>query len=390
MKLAVQFGAGGIGRGFIGQLLSESGYEVLFVDVDQELVRALNERGGYPLQLVGDRNERLTIKNVRALTADQEEAVAEAISRADFICTASGVRALPAIGKLLALGLAKRQENDAQAVNIVICENLNQAAQHLHELLHKHDQCPEDDYLDANVGFVQAVVARMVPVRTAKMLAEDPLLVVAESYPFLPVDSEAIRGETPAIKGMIPAENFQAYVERKLYVHNAMHAICGYLGYVKGYEFVWQAVADAKINQTAQKAMSSVCRALTRKHKLDPVGLAENVYDLLRRFSCKDLGDTIARVAGDPLRKLKGPGGRLIGGALLCLSEGIDPTEIVHSIAVALRYDNPADESAQRLQEMITDQGVEMVLQQVCGLGPEDELGRLILSQYKKIANKSG
>ena len=92
-------------------------------------------------------------------------------------------------------------------------------------------------------------------------------------------------------------------------------------------------------------AMADVCKALSRTHHLDPVGLAENVYDLLRRFSCRALGDTVARVAGDPIRKLTGPGGRLIGSASLCLSHGIIPVGIIHSITLALRYDNPADDN---------------------------------------------
>ena len=384
MKRAVQFGSGGIGRGFLGQLLSESDYEIVFVDVDPDLVASLNKRGSYPLQLVGDRNELLTISNIRAVLAEQKDTVAQEIAQADFICTASGVWALPAISELLALGLQKRRQSGAGPVNIVICENLNPASEYLRSLLVQHSSCPPKEYLDENVGLVQSVVARMVPVRTAEMMAKDPLLIVAESYPFLPVDAAAIRGQGPAIKGMIPAENFQAYVDRKLYVHNAMHAICSYLGYKKGYKYVWQAVADPQIRQVVESAMADVGKALTAEHNLDPVGLAENVYDLLRRFSCQALGDTVARVAGDPIRKLSGPGGRLIGSAQLCLSQGIIPEGVIHSIAAALCYDNPADESAVKLQNMITAQGVDSVLQQVCKLNPDQQLYRLILAEYEK------
>ncbi len=207
MKLAVQFGAGGIGRGFLGQLLSESGFEVIFVDVDADLVDALNERGSYPLQLVGDRNETLTISNIRALRADQTNAVTDALARADFICTASGVSALSPISKLLALGLQKRCDNHAPPVNIVICENLKGASQHLRQLVQDQPNCPPSEYLDESVGFVQAVVARMVPVRTPEMLAKDPLLVVAESYPFLPIDAAAVKGQALSVKGFITADD---------------------------------------------------------------------------------------------------------------------------------------------------------------------------------------
>ena len=370
----------------MGQLLTESGYEVVFVDIDTRLVDSLNQRRSYPLQLVGDRDETLTITNIRAVLAEQADTVAQEIAQADFICTASGVRALPAISQLLALGLQKRHQNGARPVNIVICENLNQAAQHLRELLTQHNTCPPKEYLDTHVGLVESVVARMVPVRTAEMIARDPLLIVAESYPFLPIDAAAVRGQLLDIRGLVPAGNFQAYVDRKLYVHNAMHAICGYLGYPKGHEYVWQAVADTQIRKTIEVTMADICQALSKTHTLDPVGLAENVYDLLRRFSCRALGDTVARVAGDPIRKLSGPGGRLIGAALLCLSHDIAPNGIIHSIAHALRYDNPADDSAVKLQAMIAEKGLEHVLRTTCKLTPDQQLYRLISAEYEKTS----
>lgn len=386
MKSAVQFGAGGIGRGFLGQLLSESGYEILFVDVDREIVEALNSRGSYPLELVGERSETLTISNIRAVTAEKKQTIADAIAQADFICTASGVSALPAISELLALGLAKREEEGAGPINVVICENLNGASAYLRSLIEQQAVHPSSDYLAQSVGLVQSVVARMVPVRTEKMLAKDSLLVVAESYPFLPIDAAAIRGEVPAVKGLIAAEDFQGYVERKLYIHNCMHAMCSYMGYPKGYKYVWEAASDEAIVGIVEEAMAGVCSALSKTRRLEAVGLAENVYDLLRRFRCKALGDTIARVAGDPIRKL-GPGGRLIGSASLCLCQGIEPRGIIQSIGLALGYDEPSDESAQRLQKMLSAKGVEGVLQEVCKLKPNGQLSRLIVAEYKKAGH---
>ena len=49
MKKAVHFGAGKIGRGFIAELLHDSGYEIVFGDVVDALVDIVNKEHQYPL-----------------------------------------------------------------------------------------------------------------------------------------------------------------------------------------------------------------------------------------------------------------------------------------------------------------------------------------------------
>ena len=69
-KTAVMYGAGNIGRGFIGQVLHDSGYEVAFVDVDQNLIDAFNQTGSYVITVVeGDRAEEKVIGDVRGMGA---------------------------------------------------------------------------------------------------------------------------------------------------------------------------------------------------------------------------------------------------------------------------------------------------------------------------------
>jgi mannitol-1-phosphate 5-dehydrogenase len=45
--LAVHFGAGNIGRGFIGQMLFASGYEICFIDVNQHVIDDINSLKQY-------------------------------------------------------------------------------------------------------------------------------------------------------------------------------------------------------------------------------------------------------------------------------------------------------------------------------------------------------
>ena len=46
------YGAGNIGRGFIGQTFSLAGYKVGFIDVNMTLIDRLNADGEYPVDVV--------------------------------------------------------------------------------------------------------------------------------------------------------------------------------------------------------------------------------------------------------------------------------------------------------------------------------------------------
>ena len=106
MLKAVQFGAGSIGRGFLGQLLFEGSYQTTFVDTDTVLVKALEGRGSYPLRLVGAaETHNLCIGNLHALLASDTGKIIHAIAEANLMSTAVGVAALPQIAPVIAAGL---------------------------------------------------------------------------------------------------------------------------------------------------------------------------------------------------------------------------------------------------------------------------------------------
>ena len=130
MKQAIIFGAGNIGRGFMGQLFSESGYEVTFVDVDRPLLETLNERGRYTIRLVtNEQTEEVAVGPVRALHSGDLDAVAEAVSRAEIGATAVGAGILKHIAPAVAAGIARRAQLGVEApFNLILCENLHGAA----------------------------------------------------------------------------------------------------------------------------------------------------------------------------------------------------------------------------------------------------------------------
>ncbi|MHB9035495.1 MAG: mannitol-1-phosphate 5-dehydrogenase [Armatimonadota bacterium] len=381
MKKAVQFGAGNIGRGFVGQLFFESGYETVFVDVVPEVVRLLNERNTYTIRIASAQPEDVPISNVRAVSGRDLDAVAQELATADIACTAVGVNVLPMIAPALALGVQRRAEQgNTVPLNIIICENLVGADTFLKDKVKVQLPAEYHRYLDENIGFVMSVVARMVPVMTEEQRKEDPLLVVVEAYKRLPVDRDAFVGPIPEIVGVEPKSGFGAYVDDKLFTHNCGHAVAAYLGYLRGHEYMYQVMADENVVEVARGAMLETAEALVKRYGFERDEQIVHIDDLLERFGNAALGDQVARVGRDPVRKL-GPDDRLVGAAKFALSQGISPINVCKGISAGLRFNSPDDPSASKVQDIIRESGVAGALREVCGLDDSSPIFSAVVSQ---------
>jgi mannitol-1-phosphate 5-dehydrogenase len=387
MKKAVQFGAGNIGRGFMGQLFYEAGYATVFVEADKKLVKALHEKQEYPLKLLDAYSKKeieMTIGSIDAVHVDEQEEIADHIAKADVMATAVGVKNLPNIAALIAGGIEKRAQQKGAPVDIYLCENLLDAADQLKKAV--YEELSEDlrGWAEKNVGFVGTTVARMVPVIDPEVKKKQPLLVVADSYHSLPYDGKANKTDPPPIEGLHPVSNFRAEVERKLFVYNLGHAALAYLGNLKHYTYVHQTVKDDYFFSIFSEALDESSEAL---FSLYPHDLEREHHNALRkdidiRYGNPLIRDTVERVGRDPIRKLR-PGDRIVGSLHLCLEQGVEPKRICSICAAALCYDNPKDSEAVRLQKMIEEQGVEATLEEITGIEPTSESGEKILDAYK-------
>lgn len=380
MKKAVHFGAGNIGRGFLGQLYSQSGWETVFVDVVPEVIAALNSHHAYEIEILEETRQTVRVENVRAVDGRDINAVAREIETADLLGTSVGVNALPHIVPALANGLQARLEANARPVTIVICENLLDAADSLRAML--NDALPQEgrSYLQSSVGFAETVISRMVPVVTQEQRAKDILYVGVEAYAALPIDRRGFMGEPPEVAGFEYHDGLVPFEERKLFTHNCGHALCAYFGYEKGYTYIYETVEDDALRSRVVKGLWESGEALCLKHGFKRQQHQEHIDDLLRRFGNRALGDTVARVGRDPIRKL-GPKDRLIGSAQIALAYGISPTVLVDGITSALRYGSPDDAKAVELQDRLRTNGLPCVLREVCGLEDGDALHALILDR---------
>jgi mannitol-1-phosphate 5-dehydrogenase len=387
MKRIVQFGAGNIGRSLVGQLFSRAGYEVVFVDAVKGLVDAINAAGRYDVVVKDDlpagAADRISVKNVRAINAADSAAVAEAVAAADVLATAVGPAVLPKLAGVLAAGIARR----SQPISIIMCENLRGAGEMMRRKLAEHLPAGFDL---ARVGLVETSIGKMVPIMPAAVVEADPLVIWAEAYNQIIADRAAFVGEIPNVPGLVLKDNFAAYVDRKLFIHNLGHATAAYHGHLAGKQYIPQCVADGAIRAAARQAMWASATALMVRYpsEFNAANQQEHVDDLLRRFGNVALNDSVYRVGRDLYRKLA-PDDRCVGALRLVQSTGGDIEPICRTIAAALHFKGrdeggkmfPPDE---KFQNELAAKGAEAMLAEVCQLRrPQDAAAiDLILRQY--------
>ncbi|KAK3069539.1 hypothetical protein LTR53_012057, partial [Teratosphaeriaceae sp. CCFEE 6253] len=116
-KKGIHFGGGNIGRGFVAEFLHNSGYEVVFVDVMDNLIETLQKTPKYTVTEIGpDGETTFTIDNYRAINSKHEmDKVIEEIATADTVTCAVGPNILKFIAKPIALGINNRKKSEPLA-----------------------------------------------------------------------------------------------------------------------------------------------------------------------------------------------------------------------------------------------------------------------------------
>ena len=383
------YGAGNIGRGFIGQLFHMSGYEISFIDVNMEVINKLNTDGEYPVYITdGDSYREYLVTGVHGVNGRDNEAIAEAIASADIMATAVGVNILKFIAAPFAGGVRRRMEKGVEApLNVIICENMIEADKYFAGLIKENLNEKEAEYFDTHIALVEPSIGRMVPATPKEIAEKNPLAVCVEPYCELPVDKHAFKGEIPEIANMVPFAPFDFFIRRKLFMHNMSHALTAYFGALKGYTYVWEAAKDAEIKLMALRALTESSRALSKEYGVPLEELLCFSENLLGRFENKLLGDTIERVGKDTKRKLS-ENDRFVGAARLCEKHGISPMNILAGLAAGLHFAPESDEAAIEVSTDARTNGVSHALECYSGISADSALAKTVGEVYKKIEEK--
>jgi mannitol-1-phosphate 5-dehydrogenase len=380
--LAVHFGAGNIGRGFIGSLLAQSGYEVVFVDVNEEIVRLLNERKEYRVLIADESGKEEIIRNVSAVNSHTEsDKVIHYLTEADLVTTAVGPNILPIISSTLVEGLRKRLSANPKPLNIIACENMIGGTTFLKDNVFEKISEEEKSLFEKNYGFLDCAVDRIVP----NQKNSDPLAVTVEPFFEWVVEQKNVVGDIPNVKGMQLVDDLMPYIERKLFTVNTGHAMAAYLGYNKKLQTIKEAMDDKEIYSDVQQALNESGAALVKKYGFNENEHKKYIDKIIHRFTNPSISDEIVRVARSPIRKV-GANDRLMKPAKQYYELFNEvPAGLTKGIAALLLFDFKDDPEAVELQETIKEAGIEGALSQYAQLEKDHPLAEAIMNQVEGL-----
>lgn len=365
---AVHFGAGNIGRGFVGLLLHEGGYELVFSDVAAPLVDAINAVTEYTVHEVGEGGRDSVVTGFRAInSATHPDDVVAEIAGANVVTTAVGPTILKFVAPHIVAGLALRDPS-SPPLQIMACENAINAT----DLLRDEIMALAGDAWDALAAravFANTAVDRIVPGQPEGSGVD----VTVEPFYEWAIERPPFGDDPPRIPGAHFVDDLAPYIERKLFTVNTGHAATAYFGARAGVETISGALTDERIAAQVAAALEETSALLVVKHGLDAGELAEYRETILRRFRNPALPDTVWRVGRQPLRKLSRHE-RFVGPAAEAAEAGLSVDALLDAMGAALAFDDAEDAQSVDLQRMLREQDAASLTASVTGLDPAHPL----------------
>jgi mannitol-1-phosphate 5-dehydrogenase len=374
-KNALICGAGRIGRGFLGQLLHRSGYQLYFLDHSETVVRLLNEARRYRVDIAGLPSATEYVPVQRAFSMREAHELRPILNSVSLLVSSVGASNISSLVNFLRPLLEGR--DPTRLLNWLICENADHPAQTIRTLLTAQASATFQLFCQDRLGLIETQILRTGMSADAELLAREPLALRMQDWWTLPADAEAFRGSIPEIMGLQPKPQFENELMRKVFTFNGLNGPISYLGYQRGYRILHQAALAPEMQEILRQILEESGHGLVREFGFD---LAEHrqfqelAWNKYRNF---ELNDQIERNAQDLGRTL-GPHERLIGPATFCLKHGRPPLAYATAIAAAIHYNGSSDLSTLAVQKTLQTQGVDGVMENYCQLSPASELGQLI------------
>ena len=378
----LHFGAGNIGRGFIGELLSKSGYHVTFVDINEAIVNDLKKRDTYTIKVLDQEIEEVEISCFDALNiANEKEEIYNKIGEVELVTTSIGPNVLPIIAKDIAEGLKRKvAAGNTKLLDIIACENMIEGSDFLKQEIFKYLSEEEQDFVNKYVGFPNSAVDRIVPAQKH----DDVLLVEVEKFCEWVVEAEKIKvEENKNIEDVHYVEDLNPFIERKLFTVNTGHAALSYIANYLGIEYVSDGAKDSKVREDFIAVLEETSALLVKKWGFDKEDMTAYRNKTIKRFENPRIVDNVSRICRTPIRKL-GYNERFIKPIRETAELGLANDALLKACSYILTFRSEEDEQSIQLEKLISDKGVIEALKEVTQLTDENILNS-IKEGYEKL-----
>ncbi|MDO4344348.1 MAG: hypothetical protein Q4C50_06045 [Eubacteriales bacterium] len=370
-------GAGREGKGYLGNVFSEGGWEVAFLDRDAAVIKALKKGSYEVMEYRAEDTRKRIVEGYTAFLADKAYGCRPAALEADVIALCLYPADIPeAIEYLLPLLKERAAHLTEKKLTIFPCTNESGQVPLIDRKLRESFEPWEITWYESHVALRDAVVRRPVGAVSSSSLQLEagvvcPMLV-----------GEPIYADFSGVPWMqTTPEDIDLLKELKVHTINCAHAATAYAGYLKGYQTIDEAAADPQIRSIRDGVLEEAVPVLAKVYGVP----LDSLWELAVFPESKEpFSDPIVRVAYDPLRKLARHD-RLTANACLCLEHGVDPVNLIQSIANGLAYDASGDEKAQIMQHWIAQLGIGKAAAKVTGLSEDHPVVRRAAAAYHKI-----
>ncbi|QCI18517.1 mannitol-1-phosphate 5-dehydrogenase [Buchnera aphidicola (Aphis nasturtii)] len=381
----LHFGAGNIGRAFIGKSILQSGFNLTFADINQNIIDALNYYKKYNVKLVGyNYQEIISVNNFRAINLNNPR-ILNVISDMNLITTAIGASSLDKIALILEKGIMLKIKLKSKIpLNIIACENKTQASSYLKKIIFKNISVKYHEYLNEHIGFIDCSIDTIVP--SISSFEQNSLSLIAENFQEWIVDQKQFKGTIPKIINMTISNNLKSFIDRKILTLNTGHAIAAYLGWIKNHKTIYHSIKDNDVKDIVYGAMKESGLTLIKKYNFNQNSHFSYINKILIRFQNPFLLDRIERIARNPLQKLR-KDERLIKPFLLAKKYNFSYDNLIKGIAAALYYRNINDSESMQIDNLIKKFGIKQTLSKISHLQLDSQEIDLIVLEYISINN---
>lgn len=353
---AVIFGAGNIGRGFLGLELFKSGYDIIFVEALESVVKDLRERKQFLVEYLDQTHEQITVPVRKTFHTDEIDDIAKCINDCDIVVTAVGPKNIYNTAPLIKKGI-----HNTRGKIVIAAENAPN-----NSWIIRDEISAQDNY----TIFPRCAVDRIA-------IRDEDITKVERPFEWI-IENP---GKELAINGVQYVTDITPYLERKLLLLNGTHAVLGFLGYNIGIDSPAVAMQDKNIRTIIIGALRETGEALVAEYKFDHIAMNQYQENIITRFENQFVPDKIHRLARDPIRKLSE---RVIKAALLAEKHNLPTKNLEAGIQAALHYHNLDDKESCQLQSMLKNKGIDFVLQTYFNLSNDCELWKRLILAYKE------